>query len=153
MSEYQVFVDRQRRAYLQYRAGEKSRQYVSINNGGIDTVSLNKSEFSELIEYTTQTPQHFAEVYLNSFMEISRAARAILVAVLGVQTDSQQGAAEAKFSSGAVSLEEICEALKTTPQVARKHLRKLIDKPGGRWAWEPEQAEKIRAMLVECLAK
>lgn len=152
MSEYQVFVDRQRRAYLQYRAGEKSRQYVSIQGGGIDTVSLNKSEFNELIEYTAQTPQHFAQIYLNSYMEISRAARAILVAVLGMSAGSQPDAEGPKFSSGAVSLEEICEALKITPQVARKHLRKLIDKPGGRWAWEPEQAEKIKQMLIECLA-
>ena len=152
MSEYQVFVDRQRRAYLQYRAGEKSRQYVSIQGGGIDTVSLNKSEFNELIEYTAQTPQHFAQIYLNSYMEISRAARAILVAVLGMSASSQPDAEDLKFSSGAVSLEEICEALKITPQVARKHLRKLIDKPGGRWAWEPEQAEKIKQMLIECLA-
>lgn len=150
--EYKVFVDRNRHTYLLYRENDKTKQYVSMSSGKIDTVSLNRSESKDLVEYTAQTPQHFAKVYLKSYMEISRAARAILAGVLGAEIAHSEESSSPKFSSGAVGLEEICEALKITPQVARKHLRKLVDKPGGRWAWEPEQAEKIKQMLVECLA-
>ena len=85
-------------------------------------------------------------------MEISRSARAILAGVLGTEIAHTEEPSGPKFFSGAVGLEEICEALKITPQVARKHLRKLVDKPGGRWEWEPDQAEKIKQMLVECIA-
>jgi hypothetical protein len=152
MMEYKVFIDRNRYTYLQYRDGEKTRQFVSMISGKIDTVSLGRAEFNQLIEYTAQTPQHFAEVYLKSYMEISRAARAVLAGVLGGELPLTAEPSAPSFSSGAVGLEEICEALKITPQVARKHLRKLVDKPGGRWEWEPDQAEKIKQMLTECIA-
>lgn len=150
--EYKVFIDRNRHTYLLYRDSEKTKQFVSMVSGKIDTVSLSKSEFKDLIEYTLQTPQHFADIYLKSYMEISRAARAVLAGVLGTELAAVAEASAPSFSSGSVGLEEICEALKITPQVARKHLRKLVDKPGGRWEWEPDQAEKIKQMLVECIA-
>ena len=150
--EYKVFVDRNRHTYLLYRENDKTKQYVSMVSGKIDTVSLGRSEFKDLVEYTAQTPQHFAEVYLKSYMEISRAARAILAGVLGTEIAQTEEPSGSKFSSGSVGLEEICEVLKITPQVARKHLRKLVEKPGGRWEWEPEQAEKIKQMLTECIA-
>lgn len=149
MSDYQVFTDHNRHTFLQYRDMGKTRHYVAMLEGSIDCIQLSAKDFRGLKKYEKCTPEHFAEVYLKSHLPLSRSARAILRGVLGDSGDPAEGASDKKFSSGTVTLEEILEGTGISPQHARKFLRKTVDKPGGRWAWEPEEAARILEMLVE----
>lgn len=147
----EIFLDANRYTYLQYKDNGKTRNYVSMVNGSIDCIQLHQSEFRRLKRYTRKSVEHFARVYLNSHLAISRSARAILRGILGYTMDSepQNGPLGGpRSSSGMVPLEEILEG-SWNPSMARKFLRKNVEKPGGRWAWEPEEAEVIRAMLKE----
>lgn len=146
-----VWVDRNRHTFLEYRDSGKVRHYVSMVNGSIEIVQMGQAEYKHL-EHCLSTPEHFARIYLKSTLGISRAARAILSGILSDTGESVPEPSGASFSSGTVSLEQICEGFNWNPSKARKHLRKLMEKPGGRWAWSPEDAEKIVTMLKECFA-
>jgi len=90
---------------------------------------------------------------MDSYLDISRSARAILRGILGVTEESQPSDSGPRFTGGTVSLESICEALQLDPSKCRKHLRRLVEKPGGRWEWSSEGAEKITSLLKECFVK
>lgn len=150
-STYQVYVDRNRHTYLMFRDNGKTRQYVSMLSGQIEIVQLSQKDFKDLILRTDTTPQQFAEVYLKSTQEISRSARAILRVVLGGLEEKSSTQEAPRFSSATVSLQEICENYRWNPSRVRKHLRKLMNKPGGRWVFTQDEAQKIINMVKECL--
>jgi hypothetical protein len=151
MSEYQVFINHNRNTFLQYRDAGKTRHYVTMMDGSIDCIQLSAKDYRGLKVEKKSTPEHFAEVYLKSHLSISRPARAILRAVLGESGDIQENPSDPRFS-GSVTLEQIAEGNNWEPSRCRKFLRKLVDKPGGRWAWPPEEAEKITNILRECMS-
>lgn len=151
MADYQVMVDNNRHTYLFYRDVGKTKHYVSSVEGRVDIVALGRQD-QRYLKPCKGTPEHFAEVYLKSHMEISRGARAILRSVLGFPEDSPAPGEAPSFSGGTVDIASISEALGKPASKCRKFLRKLIDKPGGRWEWPPEEAEKIKSMLMECFA-
>lgn len=148
MSDYQVMIDRNAYTYLQYRDAGKTRHFVTMRDGTIDTIQIQKGEFSQLKPLSC-TPEHFAQKYLNSYLTISRSARAILHGVLGQSESPQPVAERASFSGGTVSLAQILEGTGIELSVARKYLRKLIEKPSGRWEWPPEEAERVLSMVQE----
>jgi len=147
-----VFVDAARHTFLEFRDTGKVKHYVTMLNGNIDIIQLSPSEQKQL-KLTTDTPEHFAKVYMDSYLDISRSARAILRGILGVTEESQPSDSGPRFTGGTVSLEQISLDLQLDPSKCRKHLRKLVEKPGGRWEWSPEEAEKITSLLKECFVK
>ena len=148
-----VYVDRSRHTFLEFRDTGKVKHFVTMLNGNIDIVQYSQSEQKSMgLKAHKSSPEHFARVYLSSFLEISRGARAILNGIIGHSSEPIRDTGATSFSGGTVSLEEIAQGLKLDPSKCRKHLRKLVEKPGGRWAWSPEEAEKISALLQECLA-
>jgi len=147
-----VFVDAARHTFLEFRDTGKVKHYVTMLNGNIDIIQLSPSEQKQL-KPTTDTPEHFAKVYMDSYLDISRSARAILRGILGVTEESQPSDSGPRFTGGTVSLEQISQDLQLDPGKCRKHLRKLVEKPGGRWEWSPEEAEKITSLLKECFIK
>ena len=148
-TEYKVWVDSSRHTYLQYRDTGKVRHFITMESGSIDQVQLKYVDYVKL-KPCKSTPEQFARVYLGSCLNISRGARAILRGILGAHTESEAPVEAARFSGGTVSLQEISEVLGKSPTECRKHLRKLVNKPGGRWVWSPEEAEKITNLLREC---
>ena len=151
MSEHKVFVDAGRHTFLEFRDTGKVKHYVSMLDGTIDIIQMTPAEQKQL-KPCASTPEHFAKTYLNSFLEVSRSAKAILKGILGTHSDIPENPSAPRFTEGTVSLEQICEVSRWEPSRARKHLRKLVEKPGGRWAWSPEEAEKITTLLKECFA-
>ena len=148
-SEYKVWVDSNRHTFLQYRDSGKVRHFVTMRDGSIDLVQLRYTEYIKF-KPCKSTPLQFAQIYLKSTLWISRSARAILRGVLG-ETEEKSAQPEApSFSGGTVTLGDISQVLGKEPSACRKHLRKLVSKPGGRWAWTPEEAEKVVSMLREC---
>ena len=146
-----VFVDRGRHTFLEFRDTGKVKHFVTMTNGVIEIIQLSVNEVkSNGLKPHNSTPEHFARVYLSSYLEISRSARAILNGIIGHSEAHSPEPAATSFSGGSVSLEQICEGLKLDPSRCRKYLRKLVEKPGGRWAWSPEEAEKISSLLKEC---
>lgn len=150
MEQAQVYVDRNRNTYLEYRDTGKVKHFVCMLDGSIDTVQLPPKDYKSFIPRDI-TPQHFAQKYLSSLLPISRSARAILRGFLGDSDEKTEAADSTRFTSGTVSLQEICEGNNWEPSRVRKHLRKLIEKPGGRWAWSPEEAERIVTIIRECM--
>ena len=149
MEHYGIFLDFNRHSYLQYRDAGKTRHFVTLKGGTIECVQLTAKDFMRLKKYDKRTPSQFAQTYLGSSLAISRQARVILRGILGQSEDSAPAEQQPSFSGGSVSLEEIAEANHWDPSRCRKFLRKAIEKPGGRWAWSPEEAEKVQAMLKE----
>lgn len=147
----QVLVDNNRHTFLFYRDVGKTKQCISMVEGKIEVISLGLSDFRRL-KPCTSTPEHFAEVYLSSHLEIARSARAILRTILGHSPDLTAQPEATRFSGGVVTIQEISDAIQKPPGKCRKFLRKLVDKPGGRWEWSTEEAEKIKVMLLECFA-
>lgn len=148
MSDYQVMVDRHRHTFLRYRDNGKSQHFVTMIDGTIDTVQMPRNEYSQLKPHSC-SPLHFAEKYLGSFLTISRSARAILGGILGETPAPEPVARPASFTSATVSLAQILEGTGIEVGVARKHLRKLVDKPGGRWEWPQEEAPRILSLIQE----
>lgn len=146
-----VWVDRNRHTFLEYRDTGKVRHYVTMMNGSIETIQMTPTEFKQL-EPCLSTPEHFANTYLKSSLDISRSARAILSTILKGSGQSVPEPSATSFSQGSVTLEQIVQENNWDAHKARKFLRKLVNKPGGRWAWPPEEAEKIVSMLKECFA-
>lgn len=146
-----VYVDRNRHTYLMFRDNEKTRQYVSMVNGQIEIIQLTRREWKELIRYKECTPEHFAEVYLKSTQDMSRQARAILKSILGQPEEKLSPTESPRFPEGSISLQQLCEVYNWNPSKVRKQLRKLMNKPGGRWNFTPDEADKIVTMVKECL--
>ena len=149
MEECAIYLDFNRHTYLQYRDAGKTRHFVCLKNGSIECVQLQAKDFMRLKKYEKRTPQQFAETYLKSHLTITRQARVILRGILGQSGEIPADPAAASFSGGSVTLEQIAEANQWDATRCRKFLRKAVEKPGGRWAWAPEEAEKIQAMLKE----
>lgn len=147
-----IFIDHNRHVYLQYRDAGKTRHFVTLRDGSIDCVQLNAADYMRFKKYDKHDEKHFAETFLQSHLEISRQARIVLRGVLGYSSESEPVPAAASFSGGSVGLQQICDAGGWHPGKARKFLRKLVEKPGGRWEWTPEEATKISGMLKECFA-
>lgn len=150
MSEHPIFIDHNRHTYLQYRDAGKTRHFVTLRDGSIDCVQLSAKDYMRFKKYEKHDAQHFARVYLSSHLDISRQARVILRGILGQSEGAAAPEERASFSGGSVGLQQIAEAGGWEPSRCRKFLRKLVEKPGGRWEWSPEEAEKISAMLKEC---
>ena len=150
MSEYQVFFDRNRHTYLQYRDAGKTRHFITMHTGTIECIQLTAKDFLRLRKYDKHGPEHFANTCLKSHLPITRSARVILRGLLGQSKAAGATEERASFSGTSVSLEEISQLNNWEPSKCRKFLRKLVEKPGGRWAWSPEEAEKITVMLKEC---
>lgn len=146
-----VYVDRSRHTFLEFRDTGKVKHYISMLDGTIDIIQMTPAEQKQL-KPCSSTPEHFAQTYLNSFLEISRSAKAILKGILGTHSDIPENPGAPRFTEGTVSLEQISQELNLDPSKCRKHLRKLVEKPGGRWAWSPEEAERITTLLKECFA-
>lgn len=149
----EVFINFNGNTFLSYRETDKVGCFVSLMSGSIEThqLTINEMRRMKLTRYDKCTPQHFAEVYLSSHLAISPQARAILRPLVGLSEDSPEKFGDQKFLGGTVSLQEICEIYSWDPKQVRKQLRKLMDKPGGRWEWDPEEAQKVIAMVKECL--
>lgn len=150
MSEYQVFFDRNRHTYLQYRDAGKTRHFITMHTGTIECIQLTAKDFLRLRKYDKHGPEHFANTCLKSHLPITRSARIILRGLLGQSEATGAPEERASFSGASVSLDEIAQMNNWEPSKCRKFLRKLVEKPGGRWAWSPEEAEKITVMLKEC---
>lgn len=150
MSEYQVFFDRNRHTYLQYRDAGKTRHFITMHTGTIECIQLTAKDFLRLRKYDKHGPEHFANTCLKSHLPITRSARVILRGLLGQSEATGAPEERASFSGASVSLDEIAQMHNWEPSKCRKFLRKLVEKPGGRWAWSPEEAEKITVMLKEC---
>ena len=153
--DYSVMIDFNGHTYLQYRDMGKTRAFVSMVSGVIETIQLTLTEIKKirLKPLEKGTPEQFAAVYLGSYVEMTRSARAILRGIMGYAVDQTPPEEATRFSGGSVSLQEICELRGWDPQKARKYLRKLVEKPGGRWEWSPEEAEKIATLIQECLSQ
>ncbi len=151
--QHEVFINFNGNTFLSYRETEKVGCFVSLMSGSIETIQLTINEMRrmKLTHYDKCTPEHFAKVYLSSYLPITSQARAILRPLVGISGDSIENLGDQKFSSGTVSLQEICEIYSWDPKQVRKHLRKLMNKPGGRWEWDPDEAQKVIAMVKECL--
>lgn len=150
MSEYQVFFDRNRHTYLQYRDAGKTRHFITMHTGTIECIQLTAKDFLRLRKYDKHGPEHYANTCLKSHLPITRSARVILRGLLGQSEATGAPEERASFSGASVSLDEIARMSNWEPSKCRKFLRKLVEKPGGRWAWSPEEAEKITIMLKEC---
>ena len=154
--EYSVHLDHNRRCLLQYRDTGKVRHYIAISDGVIDCIQLSRKDFLGLKPYVKQTPEHFAEVMLKSTLPISRQSRAILRSILGltgVPGAEPEGAGSPRFSSAGVTIEEIAQENNWSPSKCRKFLRKCMEKPGGRWVFSPEEADKVVQMLKEYFSR
>lgn len=152
--ECEVYLDFNGHSYLKYREADKVWYFVSMVEGTIETIQMTINQMREvrLRIYEKSTVENFARVYLSSYVAISNTARAILRPLAGYIQDHIGDSEPKKFSGGSVSLHEICEEKNWDPKVVRKHLRKIMDKPGGRWEWEPDEAVKIVEIISECLA-
>src|SRR5574343_1804013 len=154
--EYSVHLDHNRRCLLQYRDTGKVRHYIAISDGVIDCIQLSRKDFLGLKPYVKQTPEHFAEVMLKSTLPISRQSRAILRSVLGltgVSGAETEGAGSPRFSSVGVTIEALAAENNWSPSKCRKFLRKCMEKPGGRWVFSPEEADKVVQMLKEYFSR
>jgi len=149
MSDYKIFTDHNRHTYLQYRDNGKTRNYISMVDGTIDCIQLSKTDFIRLKPYIKSTTEHFAKTYLNSHLTISRAARAVLRGVLGDSGAENEASGDPRFSGGTVGIQEIALENNWEPSHCRRFLRKTLDKPGGRWVFSPEEAQRITEMLKE----
>ena len=147
-----VFVDRQRHTFLQYRDNGRTRHFVTMQDGTIECVALSPADYMRFKPVLNSTPEQFAKTYLSSYLPISRSARVVLRGILGQSEDLPAAGERASFSGGSVGIQEIALANNWDPSRCRKFLRKLVDKPGGRWEWSPEEADKITGMLKECFA-
>ena len=149
----EVFINFNGNTFLSYRETDKVGCFVSLMSGSIEThqLTINEMRRMRLTRYDKCTPEHFAKVYLSSHLPITPQARAILRPLVGLFEDSREDFGGQKFSGGTVSLHEICEIHSWDPKQVRKQLRKLMDKPGGRWEWDPDEAQKVIAMVKECL--
>ena len=152
MEAYQIFIDHNRHTYLQYRNNGKTRNFVSMVEGSIDCVQLSAKEFRSFKLYTKYTPEHFAKTYLKSHLAISRSARAVLRGILGDSSQENEGAGSPRFSEGTVGIQEIALENNWEPSHCRRFLRKAMDKPGGRWNFSPEEAQRVTEMLKEYFA-
>lgn len=153
--EYAIFLDHNRKALLQYRDTGKARHYIGIVDGTIDCLQLTQKDFRGLKSYVKQTPEHFADTYLKSTLPISRPARAILRAVLGFQEGSDgptENRSAPRFQSLGVTIEQLAQENNWSASKCRKFLRKTMEKPGGRWVFSPEEAQKVTDMLKEFFA-
>jgi len=146
VSDHQVYLDANRHTYLQYRDSGKVRHFITLRTGTIDCIQLTAKDYMRLKPYDKKDAKHFAKVYLESPLAISRQAKVILRGLLGHSEALEEAP---RFDGGTVTLEEIAEANGWDPSKSRKFLRKSVEKPGSRWAWTPEEAEKIQAMLKE----
>lgn len=156
MEAYKILIDHNRHTYLQYRDNGKTRNYVSMVDGTIDCVQLPVSGLKGFKVLLKTTPEHFAQTYLNSHLTISRSARAVLRGVLGFSSDSggeNEGAGRSAFSAGTVGIQELAIENNWEPSHCRRFLRKTMDKPGGRWTFSPEEAQKVTNMLKEYFAR
>ena len=77
MSEYQVFFDRNRHIYLQYRDAGKTRHFITMHTGTIECIQLTAKDFLRLRKYDKHGPEHFANTCLKSHLPITRSARVI----------------------------------------------------------------------------
>ena len=153
MSEQlQIYIDRNSYTYLQYRDSGKVRHFVTLRSGSIECIQLTAKDFMRLRKYDKKSPADFAKTYLSSFLPISRQARVVLRGILGQAEGDMPPERGSSFTGGTVGIQEIAEANQWEPSKCRKFLRKMIEKPGGRWEWSPEEAQKIEAMLRECFA-
>ena len=152
MSDYKIFTDHNRYTYLQYRDNGKTRDYVSMVEGSIDCIKLSVRDLKGFKPYTKSTPEHFAKTYLDSHLAISRAARAVLRGVLGFSNGPEskiEGVSDPRFSEGTVGIQEIALENNWEPSHCRRFLRKAMEKPGGRWNFTPEEAQRVTEMLKE----
>ena len=149
MEAYKIFIDHNRYTYLQYRDNGKTRDYVSMVEGSIDCIKLSVRDLKGFKPYTKSTPEHFAKTYLGSHLAISRAARAVLRGVLGDSSPENEGAGSPRFSEGTVGIQEIALENNWEPSHCRRFLRKAMEKPGGRWNFTPEEAQRVTEMLKE----
>lgn len=152
MADYQVMVDNNRHTFLFYRDVGKTKHYISTLDGKVDIVALGREDQRRL-KPCKSTPEHYAEIFLKSHLEISRAARAILRGILGHSEALTAPGEGPSFSGSVVTIAEISESLGKPPNKCRKFLRKLVDKPGGRWEWSAEEAEKVKVLLIECFSR
>lgn len=149
METYQIFTDYHRHTYLQYRDNGKTRSYIAMVDGSIDCIQLPAKDFRGLKLYTKSTPEHFAKTYLNSYLAISRSARAVLRGILGDSSPESVAAGDPRSESGTVGIQELAAENNWEPSHCRRFLRKAMDKPGGRWNFTPEEAQKVTEMLKE----
>jgi hypothetical protein len=145
----EIFIDHNRHTHLQYKDNGKTRSYVSMADGSIDCVQLSRTEFLRLKPYDKATPEHFAQTYLKSHLAISRAARAILRGISGDPIDKTAEPSDPRFTPGTVDIGYIAAENNWEPSHCRRFLRKTLKKPGGRWNFSPEEAQKITEMLKE----
>lgn len=152
MIEYKVYLDFNGHSFLKYREMERVWYFVTMVDGTIETVHMTPQEFrrKKLKPYDKSSPEKFAQVYWNSYVPMSTTARAILRPLVGEIEDTGTPVEPHKFSSGSVSLHEICEVNKWDCKKARKYLRRTMNKPGGRWEWEADHVDKIVTILREC---
>ena len=110
MSEHLIFTDHNQHTYLQYRDAGKTRHFVTLRDGSIDCIQLTAKDYMRLKKHLKSTPEHFAEVYLKSYLPMSRQARVVLRGILGYSAESEPTGDAPSFSGGTVGLQQICEA-------------------------------------------
>jgi hypothetical protein len=165
-----VYLNTERRSFLQISAGKKWDHYLTIVDGELKAIKLTKEKSNELhLEHVepSSSPQHFANVFLKSTLTKSPRVKALLEQIaLGFNVNvvaesleapesdavlpgekkgkTKKEAAPKKDNSDMLPLKSVLSnhAIDLDPREARVLLRSREGvRPEGRWEWKKDSKE------------
>ena len=148
-----VFLDKERRSYIRVRTGPKFHVFLTMAEGFIDCVKMgiHSEQFAALIPQPTYDYQKALRIYIESTLNRTpRAVQEMTLLLDGSPDTPRRKIVAPECAEGEYTLEQLASEFNITPQVARKTLRKRMEKPAGRWVWPtPEAASLARNILAQ----
>lgn len=157
-----VFLDNNRHAYLLVEAKRSVNRYLTMAGGEVHVVEVDRAsrDMAFLKEYDYDLKKA-ANRFMDCFLAKTSEAVAELCKLLGKpvpEVPEEVKAARrargerlqaARAPRVGYTIQQLCEKLKITPQVARKALRKgNVEKPAAGWVWPTEkEADAIARSL------
>jgi hypothetical protein len=149
-----VFLDRHRHSFLRVRSGPKFHLMLTLESGEIDVIKvpLDSEKMRSLIPYDYDYKKAL-RIYTESTLTRSAAAARELALILdgGKELPTRKIVAPEFRPDGTIyTLEELAKEFDLAGNVARKILRKRLEKPGNRWMWDSaEAADEARQILAQ----
>lgn len=116
-------------------------------------IEVRCSDLRALIDYEYKGQENYWELpepHVTEALWFRRARDAPPAEHTGKSKREKRLERKAKRVPGMLSIGELAEQLGMTPRDARAILRKAkVEKPASGWAWLPDAADKIRALLQE----